>query len=109
MTQYFNLKCKYFEKAPMRFYPGEYVVTFKCLETKNPKPIIEDKPWPPEGEEWCIVPRENVKPGDNNEGLVKIIINDVDFDKGTVVVGLYNSPDERIDLFKVPISEIPRA
>tara|TARA_Y100000310_G_scaffold274929_1_gene291257 strand:- start:854 stop:1195 length:342 start_codon:yes stop_codon:yes gene_type:complete len=110
MIQYFSLRCKYFEDAPMILYPSEYVVTFKCLEPfTNSRPIINENPWPPEGEEWCIVQREDVKPQENNEGLVKIVIDadKVDFKNKTAVVGTYNSPDRKIDFFKVPMSEIP--
>jgi len=42
-------------------FPHEYMVTFKCADRCNPK-VVLGVGFPPEGEEWCMVNREDVVP-----------------------------------------------
>ena len=102
------LKCRYSDKGPALLFADEYVVTFKCLENKNPKLMLPEGMWPQEGEEWCIVKKEDVKPEKDNSGLVKVLLERVDEENEKAVVGIYNSPDQQTDYFPVPLSEVLR-
>lgn len=106
---HYNMRCNYSEGGFPIIHPDEYLITFKCLKTKNIKVVRpEGDYWPPEGEEWCIVSREHVIPETDTSGLVRITIHDVDFEQERAVVGIFNSPDQKIDKFLIPLSEIPR-
>jgi hypothetical protein len=112
MPNYFALRCNYYNGGgvPMRVGDDEYVVTFKCLKSIHPRPIVLSSAWPPDGQEWCIVKREDVRLLKENSGLVRISITDeekdVDWIKGGATVEIFSSPEEGNEEFIVPISEI---
>lgn len=102
MTDY--LKCKYYADAPMRLEPREYAVTFRCNQYISIKPIIKGEEWPPRGEEWCIVLREDVQEQDHIQGLVRVVVKNKDSRHAQVKI--FNAPDNQYDELLVPLSEL---
>ena len=100
------LKCKYYENSPMMTYPNEYLVTFKCKDFSNPKAVIGNQTFPPEDEDWCIVFREDVIPGEGNSGLVKIACLRESEKEGQSIAWLRDSADRKLTGYNVPIEEI---
>jgi len=104
MTAY--LKCKYYENPPMITFSHEYMVTFKCADRHNPKVLLGNEVFPPEGEEWCMVDRKDVVPVTKNNGLVRIVAARESEEAGSVIVGLKDNGDMRISFFKVSREEV---
>jgi hypothetical protein len=101
------MKCNYYSGGvPMAIMFEEYLVTFKCLSPPEIKPIVDGAAWPPDGENWCIVRQEDVRPLEGISGLVKIAVSDVDWDKQQATVRIFNAPDNINETFVVPVSEI---
>jgi hypothetical protein len=100
------LKCKYFEKAPMLIYPREYMVTFKCLNERNPKVVLGNDVFPPDGEEWCMVSREDVVRLEETRGLVRLVTLKRCEDEKNAVVGIRDTGDRRISFYKVPKEDV---
>ncbi len=106
MTRYFEMKCTYYgENSPISISEEEYLVTFDSLENTTLKPVIDGQEFPPRGESWCIVRREDVKPLEGGSALVKILVQYVDEEKKTIRIGIHNSPDQKIDSFLIPLPE----
>ena len=70
------------------------------------KPIISGQEFPPEGQTWCIVMEEDVTPLEDDSGLVKISVQNINLDEKTARVGIFNSPDMKTDSFVVSLEDM---
>ncbi len=100
------LKCRYYENPPRTTSPHEYLVTFKCSDRHNPKVLLGSEVFPPAGEEWCMVNREDVVPVEENKGLVRLVSLKKCDDKKHAVAWIKDSAEMRLSPYRVLLKEV---
>ena len=83
MTNMPYLKCKYYQGV----FSHEYFILFNCSH-----------------QNWCFVNKEDVKPINGVNGLVKVVLRSIEED--SAVIGINDTGDMRQTSFMVPKEEV---
>lgn len=100
------LKCKLWTNIPITLFGDEALITI-CSQNKgiNPGLIYKGSEFPPEGEDWTIVSRDDVKLFGTNYG-VRLHSLEIDEKKGLALVGVKNCAEARVYDYTVKLEEL---